>query len=213
MYIIMIEPADMPHIWGAAIAGLMKVVAFNGSPRRNGNTSRALEIVLEEIRKEGMETELVQMGGEDFAACQACYACAANKNRRCKIKTDKLNEWVELAAAADGMIIGSPVYFGSLNGQTKAFIDRMGMVNRANGGLFDRKVGAAVAVNRRSGALVAFQDINNFFLIGNMVVIGSSYWNVVRAHKPGDIEADAEGQEIMRNLGKNMAWLLKKLHG
>lgn len=195
------------------MAGAMKVVAFNGSPRRAGNTNRALELVLEELRNEGLETELVQMGSEDFAPCQACYACKTNKNRRCKIKTDSLNDWVEKAAAADGIIIGSPVYFGSMNGQTKAFIDRTGMVNRANGGLFDRKVGAAVAVNRRTGALATFNEINDFFLIGHMVVIGSSYWNVVQAQKPGDIEADTEGQGIMRNLGKNMAWAIKKLNG
>ncbi|WP_019176714.1 flavodoxin family protein [Methanomassiliicoccus luminyensis] len=191
----------------------MKVVAFNGSPRRTGNTNRALEIALEELRNEGIGTELVQMGSEDFAPCQACYACQANKNRRCKIKTDKVNEWVEKIAAADGVIIGSPVYFGSMNGQTKAFIDRVGLVGRVNGDLFARKVGAAVAVNRRAGSLATFHEINDFFLIGHMVVIGSSYWNVINAHKPGDTDADTEGQEIMRNLGKNMAWVLKKLNG
>ena len=131
----------------------MKVIAFNGSPRTNGNTNRALEIVLEEIAKEGIETELVQMGSEDISPCQACGVCGQKKDRKCKRKDDKVNEWVEKMAAADGIIIGSPVYFGSMNAQTKAFIDRIGYVNRANGDLFKRKVGASVAVNRRAGAL------------------------------------------------------------
>lgn len=189
----------------------MKVIAFNGSPRTNGNTNRALEVVLEEIAKEGIETELVQMGSEDIAPCQACGVCGQKKDRKCKRKDDKVNGWVEKMAAADGIIIGSPVYFGSMNAQTKAFIDRVGYVNRANGDLFKRKVGASVAVNRRAGALAAFQEMNNFFLIGQMIVVGSSYWNVLTALRPGDVETDEEGLRTMRDLGRNMAWVLKKL--
>jgi multimeric flavodoxin WrbA len=189
----------------------MKVIAFNGSPRRAGNTNRALEAVLEEITAEGIDTELVQMGSEDIAPCQACGVCGQKKDRRCKRKDDKVNEWVEKCAAADGIIIGSPVYFGCMTAQTKAFIDRVGFVNRANGDLFKRKVGAAVAVNRRAGALATFQELNNFFLIGHMIVVGSSYWNVATAMRPGDIEKDEEGLRTMRDLGQNMAWALKKL--
>jgi multimeric flavodoxin WrbA len=189
----------------------MKVVAFNGSPRKNGNTHRALEVVLEELSKEGFETELVQMGSEDILPCQACGVCGQKKDRRCKRKDDKVNEWIEKVAAADGIVIGSPVYFGGLSAQTKAFIDRVGYVNRSNGDLFKRKVGAAVAVNRRAGALATFHEINNFFLIGNMVVVGSSYWNVITALKPGDVEKDEEGIKTMRDLGKNMSWVIKKL--
>lgn len=190
----------------------MKVIAFNGSPRRAGNTNRALELVLEELRNEGIETELIQMGSEDFVPCQACNACATKKDRRCKFKDDSVNEWIEKIAAADGVVIGSPVYFGSMNGHTKAFIDRVGFVAKVNGDIFKRKVGAAVAVNRRAGALATFHEINDFFLIGQMVVVGSSYWNVVTALKPGDIEADKEGQETMRILGRNMAWAIRKLN-
>jgi multimeric flavodoxin WrbA len=189
----------------------MKVIAFNGSPRKNGNTHRALEVVLEEITKEGIETELVQMGSEDIAPCQGCGVCGQKKDRKCKRKDDKVNEWVEKMAAADGIIIGSPVYFGSMNAQTKAFIDRTGYVNRANGDLFKRKVGAAVAVNRRAGSLATFQEINNFFLIGQMVVVGSSYWNVLTAQRPGDVEKDEEGIQTMKTLGRNMAWLMKRV--
>jgi multimeric flavodoxin WrbA len=190
----------------------MKVIAFNGSPRRNGNTNRALQVVLEELTGEGIDTELVQMGSEDIAPCQACGVCGQKKDRKCKRKDDKVNEWVEKIAAADGIVIGSPVYFGSMNAQTKAFIDRVGYVNRANGDLFKRKVGASVAVNRRAGALATFQEMNNFFLIGQMIVVGSSYWNVATALKAGDIEKDEEGLTTMRDLGRNMAWVLKRLN-
>jgi multimeric flavodoxin WrbA len=189
----------------------MKVIAFNGSPRRSGNTNRALEAVLEEIATEGIDTELVQMGSEDIAPCQACGVCGQKRDRKCKRKDDKVNEWVEKCAEADGIIIGSPVYFGSMSAQTKAFIDRVGYVNRANGDLFKRKVGASVAVNRRAGALATFQEMNNFFLIGHMIVIGSSYWNVATAMRPGDIENDEEGLRTMRDLGRNIAWAVRKL--
>jgi multimeric flavodoxin WrbA len=190
----------------------MKVIAFNGSPRKNGNTNRALKIALEEIKKEGIKTELVQMGSEYIRPCQACGTCGKKKDRECIFKDDKVNEWVEKIAAADGIIIGSPVYFGTMSAQTKAFIDRVAFVNRANDDLFKRKVGASVAVNRRAGALATFNEINNFFLIGQMIVVGSSYWNVITAQKPGDMEKDEEGVGIMHDLGKNMAWVLKKLN-
>lgn len=190
----------------------MKVIAFNGSPRKNGNTNKALQVVLEELEMEGIEIELVQMGSEDIAPCQACGVCGLKKDRKCKRKDDKVNEWVEKIAAADGLVIGSPVYFGSMTAQTKAFIDRVGFINRANGDLFKRKVGASVAVNRRAGALATFQEMNNFFLIGQMIVVGSSYWNVATALKPGDIEKDEEGLTTMRDLGRNLAWVLKRLN-
>lgn len=189
----------------------MKVIAFNGSPRKNGNTHRALRMVLEELEKEGIETELVEMGSEPVAPCQACGTCRQRKDMRCRIEDDKVNEWVAKVAAADGVLIGSPVYYGTMSAQTKAFIDRVGYVCGANGEVLKRKVGAAVAVNRRAGALATFQEINNFFLIAQMIVVGSSYWNVLTALKPGDVEGDEEGKRIMRDLGRNMAWLLKRM--
>ncbi len=200
------------HIALVPFQSFMKVIAFNGSPRKNGNTNRALEVVLQELAKEGINTELVQMGCEDLAPCQACNVCVQKKDRKCKRKDDKVNEWIQKMADADGIIIGSPVYFGSMTAQTKAFVDRVGSVNRANGNLFRRKVGAAVTVNRRAGALATFQAINDFFLIGEMVVVGSSYWNVITALKPGDIEQDEEGLRTMQDLGRNMAWLIKKIN-
>lgn len=189
----------------------MKVVAFNGSPRKNGNTSAALQIVLDELKNEGIETELVHFGSEGIEDCTACLACVKNKDKRCIIDTDNLNLWIEKMMEADGVILGSPTYFGNVSGQMKAFIDRIGYVSRANGDLFKRKVGAAVSVNRRAGALATFGDLNYFFLIGQWIVVGSSYWNVVSAHKPGEIENDAEGKRTLKSLGVNMAWLLKKL--
>ncbi len=176
-----------------------------------GNTHQALEIVLQEMKTEGIETELIEMGSEEVQPCQACMLCGNRKDETCNIETDKVNEWVQKIKEADGLIIGSPVYFGSMTAQTKAFIDRVGFVSRANGDMFKRKVGAAVVVNRRAGDLMTFSEINHFFLIGQMIVPGSSYWNIVVAHRPGDIANDKEGIQILKVLGQNMAWLIKKL--
>jgi len=189
----------------------IKVVAFNGSPRVNGNTHQALEVVLAELEKEGIETELIDICREEIKPCRACATCRRNKDERCVIHEDRLNEYVQKMKAADGIIIGSPVYFGNMTAQTKAFVDRAFYVARGNDNMFRRKVGAAVAVNRRAGALDTFDEINKFFLISQMIVPGSSYWNVVTALKPGDLATDEEGQTTMRTLGQNMAWLLKKL--
>jgi multimeric flavodoxin WrbA len=189
----------------------MKVVAFNGSPRINGNTHEALGIVLDALKKEGLETELIDLCREDLKPCRACGSCARNKDERCVMVDDRLNEHLQKMKAANGIIIGSPVYFGNMTAQTKAFVDRAFYVARANGALFRRKVGAAVAVNRRAGALDTFDEINKLFLISQMIVPGSSYWNTVTALKPGDIAMDEEGIRTLRTLGQNMAWLLKKL--
>jgi multimeric flavodoxin WrbA len=189
----------------------MKVVAFNGSPRKRGNTHAALEIVLKEIRREGIETEMVEMGSAGVAPCKACGTCRENKDERCINDDDDLNEWVQKCKAADGIIIGSPVYFGSCSAQTKAFIDRLGYVSRANGNMLRRKVGAAVVINRRAGALVAFSEINLLFLIDEMIVPGSTYWNMAAANKPGEMKDDEEGVRTMRDLGRNVAWLVKRL--
>jgi len=189
----------------------MKVVAFNGSPRVNGNTHQALEAVLAELKVEGIETELIDICREELKPCRACGACGKNKDERCVMVEDRLNEYIQKMKAADGIIIGSPTYFGNMTAQTKAFVDRAFYVGRGNGNLFRRKVGAAVAVNRRAGALDTFDEINKLFLISQMIVPGSSYWNVVSALKPGDVASDEEGLQTMKTLGRNMAWLLKKL--
>jgi multimeric flavodoxin WrbA len=190
----------------------MKVIAFNGSPRSKGNTYQALSVVLGEIENAGISTELINLCEQEVHGCRACGACLKNKDRECIMKDDKVNEYVDKIDRSEGLIIGSPVYFGSLSSQTKAFIDRVGYVNRANGDLFKHKVGAAVAINRRAGALETFNTINNFFLIGQMIVPGSSYWNIGTALRQGEFVNDVEGVNTMRTLGQNIAWLLGKLN-
>ena len=189
----------------------MKVVAFNGSPRSRGNTAKLLGKVLEVLKAEGCETELVQVGGRELSGCRACYLCAKQKDGRCGIDDDLANDCIEKMRGADGILIGSPTYFADITAETKALIDRAGFVARANGDLFKRKVGAAVVAARRGGQIHAFDSINHFFLIGQMIIPASSYWNFGIGGKPGEVEDDAEGIKTMEDLGRNMAWLLKKL--
>lgn len=191
----------------------MKVVAFNGSGRKGGNTALLLQRVAAELKREGIETELVELAGETIRGCTACYGCFRNKDRRCVIDGDIVNDAVEKMAAADGIIIGSPTYFADITSETKALIDRSGMVARANDFLFRRKIGAAVVAVRRAGAIHAFNSINHFFLISEMIVPGSSYWNIGIGREIGDVNGDAEGIATMETLGRNMAWLMKKLKG
>jgi multimeric flavodoxin WrbA len=191
----------------------MKVVAFNGSARRDGNTAILVRRVLEELEKEDIETELVQLAGERIRGCTACRGCVANKDGRCTIDDDVVNGCIEKMIEADGIILASPTYFADVSAEMKALIDRAGFVARANGGLFRRKVGAAVVAVRRAGAIHAFDSINHLFFISEMIVPGSSYWNLGFGYAPEDVEADAEGMETMRVLGSNMAWLLQKING
>jgi multimeric flavodoxin WrbA len=190
----------------------MRVVAFNGSPREKGNTYHAIQVVFKELKKEGIKTELIQLGGTNIKGCRACYECFKNKNKRC-IQDDELNVFIEKMAEAEGIIIGSPTYFSNVSTEVKALIERAGLVGRANDHLFKRKVGAAVVAVRRAGATHVYSSINFFFGIGHMIVPGSSYWNLGIGLNPGDILKDKEGIATFRDLGKNMAWLLKKLYG
>ena len=190
----------------------MRVVAFNGIPRKDGNTARLVRRVFAELEAEGIETELVQLGGEHIHGCVACYNCFTNKDRRCAIADDKANTFIERMLEADGIILGSPTYFADITPETKALIDRAGLVARANGDLFQRKVGAAVVAVRRGGAVHAFDSINHFFLITQMIIPGSIYWNMAIGREKGEVESDEEGQRTMETLGRNMAWLLKKLN-
>lgn len=190
----------------------MKVVAFNGSPRRNGNTAQSLKIVLDELEKEGMETELVQLGGRKVFGCLACGKCRVNKDGKCARKDDEMNELMEKMFSADGVIIGSPTYYSNVTSEVKALIDRCGYVSGANGGLLRRKIGAAVVVARRAGTNFSYAAINFFFGISEMIIPGSTYWNMVLARDPGEVQNDEEGKRTLSNLGKNMAWLLKKIH-
>jgi len=190
----------------------MKVVAFNGSARRDGNTAILVRRVFSELEKEGIETELVQLAGQPIHGCTACGQCFKNKNRRCAVDDDIVNACIEKMLAADGIILASPTYFADLTSETKALIDRTGYVARANGDMFQRKVGAAVVAVRRAGAMHAFDSINHFFLIGQMIIPGSSYWNIGIGRAKGEVEQDEEALRTMEALGQNMAWLLKKIN-
>jgi multimeric flavodoxin WrbA len=190
---------------------MIKVVAFNGSPRKDGNTFRLINTVLEELVKEGIETELVQIGAKNIRGCIACYKCFENQNQRCAVTKDMLNDCIEKMLAADGIILGSPTYFANMSTDLKALIDRAGLVAKANGDIYRRKVGAAVVAVRRAGAVHTFDGINHFFTISQMIIPGSSYWNMGIGLDKGDVEKDDEGMQTMRALGQNMAWLLKKI--
>ncbi len=188
----------------------MKVVAFNGSPRKEGNTRDAISIVLGELNAEGIETELIQLGGADIRGCKACMKCFELKNRLC-IQKDDLNGFVEKMIGADGIIIGSPTYFANVSTEVKALIDRAGLVARANDMMLKRKVGAAVVAVRRAGGTDVYSAINYFFGINSMIIPGSIYWNLGIGRNPGELMKDEEGTATFRSLGENTAWLLKKL--
>ncbi len=190
----------------------MKVLAINGSARKDGNTAILIRKVLAELEKEGIETELIQLSGHVIRGCTACDMCTKNLDERCAVKGDIINELIEKMKNADGIILGSPVYFSNMTSELKAVIDRVGRVARANDWLLNRKVGAAVVAVRRAGALTTFNSINHFFLVENMMIVGSSYWNLGIGRNIGEVESDEEGMRTMEDLGKNMAWLLKKVN-
>ncbi len=192
---------------------MIKVIAFNGSARKQGNTSILIDTVFEELRNEGIETEAYGLAGKPIKGCIACYQCFKNKNHRCAVEDDILNECIAKMVEADGILLGSPTYFADVSAGMKALIERSGMVARANGDMFKRKVGAGVAAVRRAGAIHVFSSLNYFFLIGQMIVPGASYWNIGIGREPGEVRNDSEGIQTMKNLGQNMAWLLKKIQG
>jgi len=192
----------------------MKVVAFSGSARKDGNTAILVRQAFIELEKEGIETELVQLAGETIRGCTACYKCFGTKDQRCAVSSesgDVVNDCIARMVEADGIIIASPTYFADISAETKALVDRAGMVGRANNNLYRRKAGAAVIAVRRGGAIHAFDSINHFFLISEMIIPGSSYWNIGIGRNIGEVEQDEEGMKTMADLGKNMAWLMKKI--
>jgi len=190
----------------------MKVVAFNGSPRKKGNTYHAIQIVFKELVKDGIDTELIQLGGSDIKGCTACLKCIEKKNKRC-VQKDSLNLYLGRMIEADGIIIGSPTYFSNVSTEVKALIDRAGLVSIANDYLLRRKVGASVIAVRRAGAAHVYSSINFFFGINHMIIPGSRYWNLGVGLRPGEIMDDKEGISTFSELGQNMAWLMNKLYG
>lgn len=189
----------------------MKAIAFNGSPRKDGNTSILINHVFEELQKEGIETEQCQLGGKQIRGCIACYQCFKNKDKRCAIKNDIFNECFQKMIQADAIILGSPTYFANVTAEIKALIDRAGLVAIANDYLFKHKIGAAVVAVRRAGAIPTFDAINKLFFINQMIVPGSTYWNLGIGLEKADVKTDDEGINTMKVLGQNIAYLLKKI--
>ena len=192
----------------------MKVVAINSSPRRDGNTAILLRHVLVELEAAGIETELVQLAGSRISGCTACLKCAETQDNRCHgVKDDGVNDCIATMLAADGILLGTPVYFGDATATMRGLIERAGYATRKSGNPLARKVGAAVIAVRRGGAMHAFDSVNHFFQIAEMIVVGSSYWNFGIGAEIGAVEDDAEGLRTMSDLGRNMAWVLERLHG
>ncbi len=189
----------------------MYVAAFNGSGRKDGNTAILLQTVMAELAEEGIATELVQLAGRPVTGCTACRRCFERVDKKCAVEGDVVNECIEKMIRADGVLLGSPVYYGDLTAGMKALIERSGYVARANGDLFRRKAGAAVVSVRRAGAMHAFDSINHFFTINQMIIPGADYWNIGIGRDAGEVRNDTEGLKTMQVLGRNMAWLLKRL--
>lgn len=190
----------------------MKVIGISGSPRKDGNTDALIKKVFENLEKEGIETELIRIGGKAIRGCLGCGKCAEMQNETCIIKNDPVNEIIGKMKEADGIILGSPTYFSDVTAEMKALIDRAGFVSYTNGGLFKHKAGAAVVAVRRGGATHVFDTMNHFFQINGMFVVGSTYWNMAYGLQPGDVLNDEEGMANMQDLSESMALLMKKLN-
>ncbi|MCC5468432.1 flavodoxin family protein [Pelosinus baikalensis] len=192
---------------------MMKVIGINGSPRKDGNTDILIQTVFSELNRQGIDTEMISLSGKNIRGCTACRACMKLKNKQCIMTDDFFNVCLEKMIAADGIILGSPVYSAGITSQIKALIDRASIVLAANRGLLKYKVGASVIAVRRGGATSAFDTLNHFLHSKEMFLVGSTYWNMAYGNSIGEVEQDQEGIANMKNIGENMAWLLKKIHG
>lgn len=189
----------------------MKVIAFNGSPLKEGNTHSLIQALFAELNKSNIETEEINIGVKPVKGCISCYKCMQNRDKECAQKDDRLNGLIRKMEEADGIILGSPVYFAQVSGQMKNFIDRAGLVCSVNGGLLKHKLGASVVAVRRGGALPAFHSMNDFFNYAQVHVVSSTYWNIGFGLFSGEVESDSEGMQTVRNLARNMTWLLKSI--
>jgi multimeric flavodoxin WrbA len=187
----------------------MNVIAINGSPHKEGNTFHALSMVGQELKAAGIGFEILHIGHKMIHGCLACGKCAATKDETCAIKTDELNDWIQVLKPAEGIILGSPVYYSGIPGTMKSFLDRMFYVAGSNGNLFRHKVAAALVAVRRTGGSSTLDSLNHYLTYSEMIVAASRYWNVIHGRTPGEVVQDGEGAQIMSVLGKNMAWLLK----
>jgi len=186
----------------------MKVVAINGSPKKEGNTYHALRMIGAQLEENGIDFEIIHIGNKAVRGCLACGNCAVNKDEKCTTTGDKLNEWIQSMKHADGIILASPVYYAGIAGTMKCFLDRAFYVSGSNGGLFRHKVGAALVAVRRSGGSITFDSLNHYLTYSEMIVATSHYWNIIHGRTPGEAEQDLEGVQIMSVLGNNLAWLL-----
>lgn len=187
----------------------MKVVAFNGSPNEAGNTFHGIQMVAEQLKKAGIEVELIHVGNKSIRGCVACGGCVRNQNEKCVLPGDQVNEWIQKMKEADGIILGSPVHYSAIGATMKAFLDRAFYVTSVNGSMLRHKVGVAVVAVRRSGGVTTFDQLNNYINYSEMLIPTSNYWNVIHGTRPGEATQDEEGTQIMKVLGKNMAWLMK----
>lgn len=190
---------------------MYKALGINCSPRKEGNTNIMLSKVIETLEKNGVEGEVVHVGGQKFSSCRVCGWCTNNQEKRCVIDDDFVNEIILKMDEADIIIIGSPVYFSMITAEAKALIDRAGIVCRRNGFLLKRKLGAAVVAQRRAGGIPSVDAINRFFYLNEMITTGASYWNMGFGHEEGAVVKDTEGMNNMVSLGENLAWLVKKV--
>lgn len=186
----------------------MKVVAFNGSPKKNGNTYHAIKLVADKLSEQNIETKIIHVGNKTIRGCLGCNHCARSRDEKCVIVNDEVNDWIQEMKDADGIILGSPVHFSAVAGTMKCFLDRSFYVSSVNRGMLRHKVGASVVAVRRSGGLPAFTQLNNFLNYSEMLMPTSNYWNVIHGTAPGEVLNDLEGVQIMENLGENMAYLL-----
>lgn len=189
----------------------MKAIAINGSARKNGNTALLIKEVFNVLEKQGITCEMIQLAGKTINGCNACDQCIKLKDNTCFQKNDIVNHCIKKMMDADIIILGSPTYFSNITAEMKALIDRAGRVGRANNNAFRHKIGAAIVAVRRAGSIHAFNAINHFFLIEEMIIPGSTYWNNGIGREIGDVKTDKEGLENMKNLGENIAWLVNKI--
>jgi len=187
----------------------MKVMGISGSPRKKGNTEMAVRLALEEIERQGIDVEFVSLAGKEITPCNACMSC--KKSPKCVLEDD-FQPIFEKIVEAEGLLVGSPVYFGSATPETMALLDRLGYVARNNNNFLRHKVGGPVVVARRAGQNFTYAQLVFFYTINEMIVVGSTYWNIAFGREKGEVTDDAEGVETLRNFGKNVAWVLKKLY-
>jgi multimeric flavodoxin WrbA len=189
----------------------MKVLGISGSPRSGGNTDILVKLALEVLEEQGVITEFISLADRPIKPCMACAGCVKSDKLGCVQEDPAFEGMVERFVESDGVLVGSPVYFGSATPQTMALLDRVGYVARSNGNFLRRKVGAAIVVARRAGQNFTFAQLNYFFLIAEMIVPGSTYWNVAFGREKGEVKNDQEGLDTVRRLAENMGWLMKKL--